>query len=67
MLMKNSDRAASLYYQANGYRVMTPGSHVVCAVTGQQIPLEVLRYWDVERQEPYADAAAATRRMCVRP
>lgn len=67
MLMKSPDRAATLFYQANGFRVMTPGSHVVCAVTGQQIPLDMLRYWSAARQEPYADAAAATRQMCGRP
>ena len=67
MLMKNSDRAATLFYQANGFRVMTPGSHVVCAVTAQAIPLDMLRYWSVERQEAYADAAAATRQLCAHP
>jgi hypothetical protein len=42
---------------------MTAGSHVLCAVTGEQIPLEALRYWSVERQEPYASCEIATRRL----
>jgi hypothetical protein len=35
---------------------------VVCAVTGLQIPVDELRYWSVERQEAYIDAAAALKR-----
>ena len=63
MLMSSSDRPAMLYYQANGFRVLSPGSHVVCAVSGAEVPLEALRYWSVERQEAYASADLATRRL----
>ena len=28
-------------------------------MTGARIPLHELRYWSVERQEPYVDAAAS--------
>jgi len=62
MLMSSPDRAATLQYGPNGFRIVTPGSHVVCAVSGENIPLEALRYWSVERQEAYASAAFATRR-----
>ena len=31
----------------------------LCAVTGKPIPLHELKYWSVERQEAYADAAAS--------
>ncbi|QZO01544.1 DUF2093 domain-containing protein [Chenggangzhangella methanolivorans] len=41
---------------------MRPGSFVRCAVTGQPIPLEELRYWNVERQEAYAGPEAALTR-----
>jgi hypothetical protein len=63
MLMSSNDRPASLQYGPNGFRVVTPGSHVVCAVSGEKIALEALRYWSVERQEPYASAEIATRRL----
>lgn len=66
MLMSASDRAASLFYQANGFRVLSAGSHVICAVSGAQIPLEALRYWSVERQEAYASPDLATRRLLGR-
>lgn len=59
MLMSNTARAAKLHYMANGFRVLAPGDHVVCAISGERIPLDMLRYWSVERQEPYASAAHA--------
>ena len=63
MLMSNTDRPARLHYMANGFRVLTPGGHVACALTGELIPLETLRYWSVARQEAYASAEIATRAM----
>ncbi len=60
MLMSQNNRAARLRYLANGFRVLVPGDHVVCAVSGEQIALDHLRYWSVERQEPYASAEIAT-------
>ncbi len=50
---------ARIEYGDGQYRVVMPGTYVVCAVTRQRIVLESLRYWSVERQEAYADAAAA--------
>lgn len=63
MLMSNTDRAARLHYMANGFRVLTPGDHVACAVSGRRIALDDLRYWSVARQEAYATAAIATEAM----
>jgi hypothetical protein len=63
MLMNSADRAAMLFYQPNGFRVLSPGTFVLCAVSSEQVPLEALRYWSVERQEAYASAELATRRL----
>jgi hypothetical protein len=64
--MKSGGNAAQLVFGPNGFRVMRPGNHVVCAVTGEAIALEELRYWSVERQEPYANPEVATRRLLGR-
>ena len=48
------------------FHVVKPGAYVVCAVTGVRIPLKALRYWNVDRQEPYADAAAAMKGFGVK-
>jgi hypothetical protein len=61
MLMMNRGKAAKLHYLANGFRMLASGDHVVCAVTGEQIPLDELRYWSVARQEPYVSAEVSTR------
>lgn len=61
--MSSSDRPATLYYEPNGFRIVSPGYHVLCAVSGEAIALEVLRYWSVERQEPYATPELATKRL----
>jgi hypothetical protein len=63
MLMSSGDNAATLIYGPNGFRVIRPGPFVACAVTGEPIPLDVLRYWSVDRQEAYASPEVATRRM----
>lgn len=59
MLMTQAGRLARLHYLPGTFRVLTPGDHVLCAVTRQPIPLAELKYWSVERQEAYASAAAS--------
>jgi len=63
MLMSSNERPAVLRYEQNGFRVLSAGSFVLCAVSGERIPLETLRYWNEERQEAYASADVATRRL----
>jgi hypothetical protein len=40
------------------FRVIKPGKYVRCAVTGEPIPLEELRYWSVAKQEAYSSRDA---------
>lgn len=54
---------ARLRYLDADLDVIEPGDYVTCAVTGRKIPLAGLRYWSVDLQEAYADAAAAASRM----
>ncbi|WP_164115522.1 DUF2093 domain-containing protein [Sphingorhabdus sp. Alg239-R122] len=62
MLMSNKSKAAKLHYMANSFRMLSPGDHVACAVTGEKVALEDLRYWSVARQEPYASAEISVQR-----
>ena len=62
MLMTQSGRLARLHYIPGTFRVLTPGDHVLCAVTRQPIPLDELRYWSVERQQAYAPPTPRSRR-----
>lgn len=52
-------QAATLRYAEADYMVVTPGTHVVCAITGKTIPLDELKYWSFARQEAYVDAEAS--------
>lgn len=63
MLMSSSDKAAKLHYGPSSFRVLRPGHHVICAVSGEAIPLEELRYWSAELQEAYATPEIATKRL----
>ncbi|GAA4725586.1 DUF2093 domain-containing protein [Sphingomonas lutea] len=59
MLMSGSGRTARVRYLPGTFRLLADGDHVVCAITGTRISLHELRYWSVDRQEPYADAEAS--------
>ncbi|KQM64354.1 hypothetical protein ASE75_10290 [Sphingomonas sp. Leaf17] len=63
MLMSNSARPARLHYMANGFRVLSAGDHVACAVSGARIPLEDVRYWSVARQEAFATPEIASEAL----
>jgi hypothetical protein len=53
---------ARLRYMDAEFEVLIPGAFVTCVVTGRHIPLDELKYWSVDRQEPYADASASVKR-----
>ena len=61
-------KEARIRYLDGDFQVASPGSFVRCAVTGESIPLDELRYWSVQRQEAYASAAVSlTRELDVNP
>jgi hypothetical protein len=53
---------AVLRYEDNEFTILRQGLFVRCAVTGARIPLDELRYWSVDLQEPYRGPAEATQR-----
>ncbi|BBF93673.1 DUF2093 domain-containing protein [Blastochloris tepida] len=54
---------AEVRYLDGDFRVVRPGAYVRCAVTGEPIPLDELKYWSVDRQEAYATPAAVLTRL----
>ena len=54
---------ADIEYLDGDFRIRRPGAYVRCAATGAPIPLEDLRYWNVDRQEAYANPAAKLARI----
>lgn len=63
MLMSKQSQAAKLYYMANNFRMLSGGDHVLCAVSGERIDLENLRYWSAARQEAYSSCENATQAL----
>jgi hypothetical protein len=62
MYGETDDGEARLHFSGSTFTVTRPGSFVRCAVSARAIALEDLRYWSVERQEPYASAEISSER-----
>ena len=48
-----NENKAKLKFKPNAFEVIKEGDYVECAVSGKQIPLDKLTYWNVELQEAY--------------
>tara|TARA_X000001036_G_C20493384_1_gene730732 strand:- start:3 stop:203 length:201 start_codon:yes stop_codon:yes gene_type:complete len=46
-------KKAKLIYKNNSFDIVEEGNFVICAISGKEIPLEDLSYWNVELQEAY--------------
>lgn len=58
---------AQVQFLDGDFRVVKPGTFVRCAISQQPIPLDELRYWDVDRQEAYATPQALLARLGIKP
>ena len=54
-------KEAKLIYGDGNFQVLERGDYVICAVTEKRIPLNELKYWSVDRQEPYFDADSSLK------
>jgi|TARA_B100001741_G_C16441493_1_gene545858 hypothetical protein len=52
-------KKAKLKYKHNSFDILEEGDFVSCAISGKEIPLEKLTYWNVELQEAYFSAIEA--------
>lgn len=57
---------AEVEYGDGEYHVRKSGAFVRCAVTGEPIPLDDLRYWNVDLQEAYSSPQAKLTRLGVK-
>ena len=55
-------KLAKLKYLSNNFEVVEHGDHVICAISGKQIKLEELNYWNVDLQEPYYSYVEASKK-----
>ena len=50
---------AKLRYLDHEFEVLREGAFVRCAITGEPVPLDSLRYWSIEKQVAFKSAAEA--------
>jgi len=53
---------AKLKFKPNNFEIIDHGNYVICAVSGKEIPLNQLTYWNVELQEAYFSPKEAQKR-----
>jgi hypothetical protein len=46
-------KLAKIKYFPNNFEIIEPGEYVICSISGKQINIDRLNYWNVELQEPY--------------
>ena len=56
-------KKAKLVYKQNKFDIVEDGNFVICAVSGKEIPLSELSYWNVELQEAYFSAKEANEKF----
>ena len=54
---------AKLKFHPNTFEVVEKGDYVVCAVSGKNIPLDQLTYWNVDLQEAYYSPKEVRKRF----
>ena len=57
-----SGNKAKLKFHPNNFEIIEKGDYVVCAVSGKNILLNQLTYWNVELQEAYFSSKEAQQR-----
>ena len=53
---------AKLKFKPSNFKIIKHGDFVICAVSGKNIPLSQLVYWNVELQEAYFSPKEAQQR-----
>tara|TARA_B100000073_G_C23291462_1_gene394756 strand:+ start:53 stop:253 length:201 start_codon:yes stop_codon:yes gene_type:complete len=56
-------KKAKLHYKNNSFDIIEEGNFVICAISGKEIPLKDLNYWNVELQEAYYSPLEVNKRF----
>ncbi len=56
-------KKAKLHYKNNSYDIIEEGNFVICAISGKEIPLKDLNYWNVDLQEAYYSPLEVNKRF----
>ena len=56
-------KKAKLIFKHNFFEIVEEGDHVLCAVSGKEIKLQNLNYWNVDLQEAYFSPIEVKERL----
>ena len=56
-------KKAKLVYKHNYFEIIEEGDHVLCAISGKEIMLKDLNYWNVDLQEAYFSPKEVDQRL----
>jgi len=58
-------KKAKLVFKNNYFEVIEEGDYVLCAISGKEIKLQNLNYWNVDLQEAYYSPVEANERLKI--
>ena len=58
-----SKKKAKLNFKHNYFEIIEDGDFVSCAISGKEIPLQNLSYWNVDLQEAYYSPVEVKERI----
>ena len=58
-----SKKKAKLIFKHNYFEIVNEGDYVLCAVSGKEIKLQNLNYWNVDLQEAYFSPKEVKKRF----
>ena len=56
-------KKAKLIFKHNYFEIVEEGDHVLCAISGKEIKLQDLNYWNVDLQEAYYSPLEVNERL----
>tara|TARA_B100001093_G_C25965658_1_gene650975 strand:+ start:272 stop:475 length:204 start_codon:yes stop_codon:yes gene_type:complete len=60
--MNHNKILAKITLEHGSFHFIKNGDHVLCSITKEVIPIEELKYWNVEKQEVYLSPKIALQR-----
>lgn len=61
-MFSSGEREAKIKYESGDYEIVKHGTYVLCAVSGEKIAIDELKYWNHHRQEAYASCEISYKR-----
>ena len=61
-----SEKKAKLIFKHNYFEIVEEGDYVLCAISGKEIRLQNLNYWNVDLQEAYFSPIEVNKKFKIK-